>query len=272
MATRTTATPLRKKYGPWAIVVGCAEGLGAAYAERLAGDGFCLVLADMNAPKLKELAKRLQAEHGIETRSVTCNLAQPRQVRRLLDSIDDLEIGLLVFNAAAGAIGPWKDLSLEAKLVAVQVNVVSVLQVTDVLSRKMIKRRRGGIILTSSMAALQGAPGQAVYAATKSFDLILAESLWAELREYKVDVLGLIPGMVKTPNFERSGASSGQGSLLDAVEPAVVVEEALGALGQKASTIPGWKWKAAAAASSLVPRQKMIDLVGQRMKGLKKSG
>lgn len=268
MATR--GTTLRDRYGPWAAVLGCAEGMGAAYAERLAAEGFALVLADMSAAQVKQQARRLANEKRIETRPVTCNLAQPRQVQRMLESIDDLEIGLLVFNAAAGASGQWEELSLETKLRAVQVNVLAVLQVTDALSRKMINRRRGGMILTSSMAALQGAPGQAVYAATKAFDLILAESLWAELRAHKVDVLALIPGMVKTPNFERSGAARGENMLLEAIEPAAAVDEALGALGRKPSTIPGWKWKAAAAAANLVPREQMIDLVGRQMKGLKK--
>lgn len=268
MATRTSA--LRKKYGPWAAVLGCVEGMGAAYAERLAAEGFDLALVDMSAAPVKAQAQRLASAQGIETRALACDLAQPRQVGRLLQAIDDLEIGLLVFNAAAGASGRWEELSLETKLRAVQVNILAVLRVTDTLSRKMIERRRGGIILTSSMAALQGAPGQAVCAASKAFDLILAESLWAELRAHEVDVLALIPGMVKTPNFERSGAASGQNLLLEAIEPPAAVDEALAALGRRPSTIPGWQWKVAAAVSNLVPREQMIDLVGRQMKGLKK--
>jgi uncharacterized protein len=145
-----------------------------------------------------------------------------------------------------------------------------VLLVTDRLSRPMIERGRGGIVLTSSMAALQGAPGQAIYAATKSFDLILAESLWGELKVHGVDVLALIPGMVKTPNFKRSGADSGESKLLAAVEPQEAVDEALAALGKEPRTVPGRAWKLAAAASSLMPRKAMIESIGKRMSGLKK--
>lgn len=268
MANRISA--FRRKYGPWAAVLGSAEGIGAAYAERLAADGFNLALIDLRAPQVKEQARLLAREHGIETRPLACDLAQPRQIAGMLRSIKPLEIGLLIFNAAAGASGRWEELSLETKLRAVQVNIVAVLRVTDDISRQMIRRRRGGIILTSSIAALQGAPGQAVYAASKAFDLILAESLWAELRTHKVDVLALIPGMVKTPNFERSGASRGQTRLIEAIEPAVAVEEAFDALGQRPSTVPGWRWKAIAAASNLVPRRQMIDIIGRQMKGLEK--
>lgn len=267
MATRMSA--FRRKYGPWAVVLGSAEGIGSAYAQRLAADGFDLALVDLRAQPLKAQAGKLAREHGVQTRTHACDLSNPRQVDKLLRDLDDVEIGLLIFNAAASAIGPWHEVSLEAKLLAVNVNVLAVLRVTDALSRKMIERRRGGIILTSSMAALQGAPRQAVYAATKSFDLILAESLWAELRPHKVDVLGLIPGMVKTPSFERSGAARGQSALLEAVEPQAVVDEAFGALGKHASAIPGRVWKAVAAATKLLPRDQVIGMVGRQMKGLK---
>lgn len=261
-------TELHTRYGGWALIAGSAEGIGAAYAERLAREGFDLLLLDLRAPD--EQAQRLQREHGVATRALACDLSKPKQVAALLDAVASLEVGLLVFNAALGAIGPWSEVSLATKLLAVNVNVIAVLTMTDRLSRPMLERGRGGIILTSSMAAMQGAPGQAVYAATKSFDLILAESLWGELKGTGVDVVALIPGMVRTPNFKRSGADSGENFLLAAVEPTVAVDEALSALGKEPSTVPGRAWKAIAAASSLVSRKTMIETVGKRMSGLKK--
>lgn len=264
------ASALYPRYGGWALVCGSVEGMGAAYAQRLAREGFDLVLLDLTASALDAQARRLQADFGIATRTLVCDLSKPARVTAALDAVADLEIGLLIFNAALGANGPWAEVSLATKLLAVNVNVIAVLLMTDRLSRTMLERGRGGIILTSSMAALQGAPGQAVYAATKSFDLILAESLWGELKEHGVDVLALIPGMVRTPNFKRSGADSGEDMLLAAVEPHEAVDEALGALGKEPRTVPGRIWKLAAAASGLVPRKAMIESVGKRMRGLKK--
>lgn len=244
--------------------------MGAAYAERLAGEGFDLVLLDLDRKSLGAQARRLESTHGVSTRALACNLTSPRRVNAVLDAVEDLEIGLLVFNAAYGAVGSWEEVSLATKLLAVNANVTAVLTMTDRLSRPMIRRGRGGIVLTSSMAALQGAPGQAVYAATKAFDLILAESLWGELQPHGVDVVGLIPGMVRTPNFARSGAVSGEGALLRAVEPAEAVAVALGALGRQPSVVPGAAWKAVAAAGSLMPRRFMIEAIGRRMRGLGK--
>lgn len=269
-AAARQVSDLYARYRGWALICGSAEGMGAAYAERLAHEGFDLVLLDMNLPALDTQAKRLEAEFGIATRTLACDLSQPKRVTAALDALADLEVGLVVFNAAIGAVGPWGEVSLATKMLAVSVNVIAVLLVTDRLSRPMLERGRGGIILTSSMAALQGAPGQAVYAATKSFDLILAESLWGELKEQGVDVLALIPGMVRTPNLKRSGADSGEGMLLAAVEPQEAVDDALGALGKEPRIVPGRSWKLAAAASNLVPRKTMIEAIGKRMRGLKK--
>jgi hypothetical protein len=269
-ATRAKASPLHARYGGWALICGSAEGMGAAYAERLAREGFDLVLLDLKVPALEEQAKRLQTEFGIATRTIACDLSKPPRVAAALDAMADLEVGLMVFNAALGAVGEWAEVSLETKLLAVNVNVIAVLTMTDRLSRPMLERGRGGIILTSSIAALQGAPGQAVYAATKSFDLILAESLWGELKDRGVDVLALIPGMVRTPNFKRSGADTGAGKMLTPVEPSEAVDEALSALGKEPRAVPGKAWKLIAAASNLAPRKKMIEAIGKRMSGLKR--
>lgn len=266
---RRPAKGLKARYGGWALVVGSAEGMGAAYAERLAREGFDLVLLDLRRRELAAQASRLEQASGIQVRPLACDLSRPRQVHAVLDAVADLEIGLLVFNAAMAANGPWDEVSLATKMRAVDVNVTAVLAMTDRLSRPMIERGRGGIVLTSSITALQGAPGQAVYAATKSFDLILAQSLWAELKPHGVDVIALIPGMVRTPSFERSGAALGESALLAAVEPAAAVDEALGALGKEPSTVPGWAWKAVAVAGSIAPRRAMLEAIGRQMAGLK---
>ena len=263
-------TDLRDRYGPCALVVGAAEGMGAAWAERLAREGFDLVLLDFRGPELNALAAKLQAAHGIRAGALRCDLAKTAQVRAALDRVAKVEIGLVVFNAALAANGPWAESTLDAKLRVVAVNVTSVLTITDRLSRPMLERKRGGIVLTSSMAALQGAPGQAIYAATKSFDLILAESLWGELSSQGVDVMAFIPGMVRTPNFERSGAAKSSSKLFNPVEPAQAVDEALAGLGRGPRVVPGRVWKAIAAATALLPRERVIEAVGQRLSGLEK--
>ena len=257
----------RQRYGRWALIAGSAEGMGNAYAERCAREGLDLVLLDRDAAGLKAQAKALQAAHGIEVRAIRCDLADTANVEKILDGLEALEIGMLVFNAAAADSGPWLEVPLARKKMVVSVNVLTPLTIVDRLSRKMAQRGRGGIILTSSMSALQGAPCQGVYAATKAFDLILGETLWAELAEHGVDALAFVPGMVNTPSFVRTGANKSANAFMPPVEPAPAVEEALAALGKYPSWIPGRVWRAAALLQSKVlPRRFAISMVRDRLK------
>jgi len=257
----------RRRYGQWALIAGSAEGMGIAYAERFARHGLDLVLLDRDGAGLDAQAKKLQATHGIEVRKIRCDLADTSRVEKLLDGLEALEIGMLVYNAAAADSGPWLEVPLARKNMVVSVNVLTPLALVDRLSRKMAARGRGGIILTSSMSALQGAPCQGVYAATKAFDLILGETLWAELAEHGVDALAFVPGMVNTPSFVRTGANKSATALMPPVEPEQAVEEALGALGTYPSWIPGRVWRALALLQSKVlPRRYAISMVRERLK------
>ena len=94
-----------QKYGPRALVAGASEGLGAAFCEELAKQHFDLVLVARREEPLKELASRLSAEFGTEVTTVIGDLADPETLEALLHSIQSLDVGLLVYNAAFSAIG-----------------------------------------------------------------------------------------------------------------------------------------------------------------------
>src|SRR6266516_6739264 len=110
----------KQKYGPWALVTGAAMGIGAAFVERLAALGFDLVLVDIETRAIAEQAERLRSR--VDVREVVVDLADPEQVSCALDSIADLEIGLLVANAAHAATAPWLEIPLEDKLRQIGVN------------------------------------------------------------------------------------------------------------------------------------------------------
>ena len=116
--------------------------------------------------------------------------------------------------------------SIEDKLRVIDVNCRGPLILADLLGRPMAERRRGGILLMSSLAGTQGTPFVATYAATKAFNLVLAEGLWDELRESGVDVLACRAGATRTPAYEQSRPASQEAPLM---EPGPVVVEALNA-------------------------------------------
>jgi uncharacterized protein len=262
---------LQARYGPWALVTGGAMGLGAAFGEQLAAAGIDLVLLDHDASALASQAETLRARYpSTEIREVVADLSDRGQVDAALASVSELEIGLLVACAAHSVVGAWLDVPLETKIKHIEVNCVSVATMVDRVSRTMAERKRGGIIVVSSMSAQQGTPLVATYAATKAFDLVLGESLWAELRRHGVDVLSLMPGSTRTPGFQGSlpaGTKLPKG--VRVMESDDVAREALAALGKQPSLVAGgWNRLASSVMQRVLPRKKAIDIMARSMRSM----
>jgi len=226
----------KSRYGPWAIVAGASEGLGAAFAEGLARRGLNLLLLARRTELLGALAEKLTTECGVEVRCAACDLADPGLDAQLASFTETVDIGLVVYNAAYAPVGHFLEQSTEALLRVVDVNVRGPLLFARRFAPAMVARRRGGILLMSSMAGFQGAPRIATYAASKAFNTVLGEGLWSELGHQGVDVLVTCAGAVRTPNYLKSAGAEAPGTL----DAAQVVESSLSALGKRPSLIPGF--------------------------------
>jgi hypothetical protein len=129
----------------------------------------------------------------------------------------------------------------------------------------MAARGRGGMVILSSLAGLQGSPGIATYAATKAFGTVLAEGLWAELRGAGVDVLACVAGAVATPGLARRKPGRAPGT----VPPEAVAAAALSALGRRPRTVPGGVARVSAAVMSrLLPRRAAIQVIARASRDL----
>lgn len=252
------------KYGPWAVVAGASEGLGAAFAAALAARGLNLLLLARRADVLAGVAERLRASSGIEVRAQACDLASSDLPATLAALTADIEVGLAVYNAAHAPVGDLVSRPMEDLLRVVDVNVRGPLITARTLAPKMVARGRGGIVLMSSLAGLQGAPRIAAYAASKAFNIVLAESLWSELRPHGVDVVVACAGAIRTPGYARTVSKDVPGTL----EAAVVAEAALNALGHGPVVAPGAvNTLARFAMSRLLPRRAAIGIMGRSTKG-----
>lgn len=229
----------RASYGPWAVIAGASEGIGEAFAEALATRGLHLILLARRADKLEATAERIRRAHAVEVEAVACDLADPEldaKIRAvLLTDGREREVGLLVYNAAYSRMGEFFRQSLADQLRAIDVNCRGPVILTHVLGEAMIRRRRGGVILMGSLAGEGGSPRLASYAASKAFNRVLAESLWAELRPHGVDVLACVAGATRTPGFE-AVASTAKGPVM---LPREVVDAALAKLGRGPVVVPG---------------------------------
>ncbi|MFA6300062.1 MAG: SDR family NAD(P)-dependent oxidoreductase [Nocardioides sp.] len=217
------------RYGPWAVIAGGSEGVGAELAQQLAVDGFNLLLVARRPGPLETTAEAVRA-HGVEVRTVSADLTRPESVAAVTDATEDVEVGLLVYNAGANTHGrAFTRGELAGFQGVIDLNITTMLALTHHYAAPMRERGRGGILLVGSLAGYVGTSTEAIYGGVKAFGRIFAEGLWAELREYGVDVLELVLGVTRTPAMERAGLNFDVPGM-HVSEPADVAREGLAAL------------------------------------------
>lgn len=259
----------QQRYGKWAIIAGASEGLGAAYAEELAARRLNLVLVARRAELLEDLGCELSKKYGIKTKSIVLDLSLPGAAEQIVRQTMDLDIGLLIYNAALTAIGPFLDRPMEEHLREVYTNIHAPLKLVYLLGQGMITRGRGGIVLVSSLSAFQGSAYISNYAATKAFNIVLAEGLWEEWRTRGVDVLACVCGAVKTPNYSASQPMRTGRLANSTIEPGHVVQETLAALGKHPYVIPGRLNRFSSfVMRHLLPRKLAIKFMGRTLRGM----
>jgi uncharacterized protein len=259
--------PLR--YGPWALVAGASEGLGAEFATQLARNKLNLVLVARRKAQLEVLASKLAQEYAIEVRTIELDLAQDDADSIIAEHTDDLDIGLLVYNAAVSLVGPFFAQTLQGHLNEVTVNCRAPLSLVYLFGQRMLERKRGGIILMSSLSSAQGSALVANYAATKAYNRILAEGLWEELRTQGVDVLACSAGPISTPNYIASLPVTTKRNAGMELTPYKVAYEALAGLGRGPFVIPGRQYRLANfVMQRLLSTRFVIKIMGRVMRGM----
>jgi short-subunit dehydrogenase len=197
---------LRERYGPWALVAGGSEGVGAAFAEQLGEAGINLVLVARSGGPLLETAQRVHVTTGVEVVTVAADLTTASGLDSVLAACRTREVGLVVWNAGANPhSADFLDSDADANDRLIELNIHSPLRLIREVGVGMRRRRRGGILLVGSMVGYLGSVHHTVYGGAKAFLRVAAESLWLELRESDVDVLYLSLGVTRTPAAARFG-------------------------------------------------------------------
>lgn len=255
----------KDKYGPYALVAGGSDGLGFAFADAIARRGLNLVLIARGEDRLKAATARLKEIYKVDVISITADMADYENVKRLISALK-VSIGLLVYNAAFAPIGLFENTSEDNLALAAAVNVKAPLLLTKLLSEPMIRQKRGGVVLMSSLAGGQGSPNLAAYAATKSFNAILAEGLWKELKPHGIDVLACCAGAILTPGYQQAEKIKPAPGALKAK---VVAEKTLNALGKGPIIIPGAINKAGSfILTRVLSRKTAINIMSKNTGGL----
>jgi len=192
-------------------------------------------------------------------------MADFENVKNLISALK-VSIGLLVYNAAFAPIGLFENASEEHLALATAVNVKSPMLLAKLLSAQMIQQKRGGIVLMSSLAGAQGSPNIAAYSATKSFNAILAEGLWKELKPHGIDVIACCAGAILTPGYQQAKETK---TAPGTMEAGAVAEQTLNALGKGPVIIPGVINKIGNfILMRLLSRRAAIEIMSKNTKGL----
>jgi short-subunit dehydrogenase len=194
------------QYGPWAVIAGGSDGIGAAFAREAAVRGLNLVIVARRAGPLEDLARELRTAHPkIEVRTHSIDLGEENAIEMIKTATEKLEVGTLIYNAGAESrFGPFLDHDWALLRNRLERNFFVKAALVHHFGRLMRSRKRGGIILMGSTAGFAGSPGFTFYASSKAFTHNLAEGLWYELQADNINLLCPIVGPTRTPTMINS--------------------------------------------------------------------
>jgi short-subunit dehydrogenase len=190
-----------------ALITGASAGIGAVYADRLAGRGYDLVLVARDEAKLKALATRLREETGVTVEVLPADLAEAKDTRKVEARLQADDITMLVNNAGIAVAGPTISMDPERLDAMIQLNVVVATRLARAVAPGLAQRRKGDIINIASVAGIRGdQPAISVgYSASKAYVLAFSEGLDSELSSYGVRVQAVLPGATRTELWAKGG-------------------------------------------------------------------
>jgi uncharacterized protein len=254
----------------WALVTGASSGFGIQFAKLLAERKANVVLVARRTEPMERLAEELRQRHSVQVVVEGMDLSQAGAGAGLKARIDarGIPVEILVNNAGYGLYGAFLNQPLEKITNMLQLNMMTVTELTYVFARDMVKRRSGHILLTASLLGYQAVPGYAAYAATKAYVLLFGEALHQELEPYGVAVTALCPGISETSFGEVAGQKLSPLLKIMLMKPHPVAKAGvLAMLGRRATVVPGFLNKATVFLDRLMPRPMQRMILGKVVSG-----
>jgi short-subunit dehydrogenase len=235
---------------PTALITGATAGIGAAFARRLATDGFGLVLVARDEARLTESAAQLREKYRVEVEVLPADLATDEGLVAVENRVGTVD--LLVNNAGFGNLGTFLDVPIEDELRMLRVHCEAVLRLTYAALPGMIERGRGGVLNVASVAAFFS---RGTYAASKAWVVSFSQGVAQDLAGKGVRVMALCPGFVHTEFHERAGMDvTGIPDILWLDADRVVADAIRDLRKGVLVSVPGPQYKAIVGLGKLVPR------------------
>ncbi len=238
----------------WALITGASQGIGLEFARLFAADGWQLAIVARDEARLVKVAHELNARHGITVKVLVKDLSRLIAAREIFDELqrEKIFISALVNNAGFGFQGAFAELDLQKHFDLVQVNIMSLVQLTHLFLQPMLARRAGRILNVASTAAFQPGPFLAMYYASKAFVYSFSCALAEELKGSGVTVTTLSPGLTRSEFHARAGLKRNAGfPMMSAEEVAKIGYRAL--LAGKPRVVAGGMNKLMTSVAKALP-------------------
>jgi uncharacterized protein len=181
------------------LITGASSGIGAVYADRLAHDGYNLILVARNKGRLAALADRLTAATDRHIRTIVADLNDKADLAKIEAVLKaDLSITGLINNAGVGATAPLVNASIDKMEEMIGLNVSALTRLTYAVVPSLVARGGGIIINIASIVAIAPELLNGVYGGTKAFVLAFSQSLHHELADKNIRVQAVLPGATAT--------------------------------------------------------------------------
>ena len=241
-----------------AIVTGATSGIGRAFAEKLAGLGYDLILTGRREDVIRKVSDEISKRYGVEVQIVIVDFSNLDEVEKLIGIIEGLdEVGALVNNVGFGNERNFLEDEYETqeKMLTVHINT------TCRICHSVIKKMQSGsfIINVSSMAAFTPAGFNHFYSATKAFINTFSEALYVSLSDKGINVQSLCPGFTRTDFHNKLGMDKSKlvnRGMVRWMKAEDVVEKSMAALDKgKVIYIPGFLNKLMYRILKIIPKK-----------------
>ncbi len=248
---------------PFAVITGASKGIGAAYAQALATQGYDLLLVARNEQQLQAVAAEVTHNKQVCAEWVVLDLAKPSASHALYQEARQRRehVDLLINNAGWGLYGPFLEMPLPQIQNMMTVNMQTVVENVRLFLPGMVARRQGAIINVASVAGFFPLPYLAVYSSTKAFLNTFTAAISEEISGTGVTIQAFCPGKTKT-NFQRTAGYISPDPM-DGEDPMKVVQTSLAGLSRGSGRVTvGSKGMAMKVLAGVFPHALLTKVSG----------
>jgi uncharacterized protein len=235
---------------PTALVTGATAGIGAAFARRLAADGYDLVLVARDTDRLATLATELGGNVEVLPADLSTEPGLAAVAERLGGHVD-----LLVNNAGATLNRSFLKSTADDEAWLLRLNVLAVMRLTHAALPAMTDRGNGSVINVSSASSFAPVMPGSTYPASKAWVTHFSESIGRSVGRFGVRVMALCPGYTRTEFHSRAGIDVSKTPSWMWLQADDVVAHGLRDLARgRLVSVPDWKYKVAVFGMRHAPR------------------